>query len=539
MPSKYQPVASEDVELESHLDAPLLDLDPLEDDATSSNANGIFHAQAEPVPSYRFSRWGVHSPKRIVILVSIIKFVVVFSGMLLMLPTARLIEDMFCHIHYKDTSTDIIDEMKCKVDEVQSQLGYLFGWTGLITSLVGLVVAFPYGTMSDKIGRKPTLMFSWVGIAVCYLFAPFSIKAFQGSLRDRPYMLVLGGFFQIFGGGIPVLMSTLYSIAADVSTEENKAKHFLWSAFGATAGGISGPAVAGILMNKYGPWLPIYLVLIFVPIVMGILVLLPETLTINVKKQQAGKKSPSTLKEHISHGVKDLKHSLNMLKNVSVAMILITFFIQTARYTAYTTTMSQYISKHFKWKMADVSLILSPLGILDLTILAGLPKVGDRLMSSPRFRMTAFGKDLFLTRVSTVMLVFGAFWQGLSHNVGMFFFGVFIETWGAATGPLARATVTHYVQPEYTARLYALIGMIEVIGSFIAGPVLAWFFDLGLKKKGIWIGLPWFYVSFLCAVALAALYLAKPPVKRAREDVVDNEGYETDDYMPDDPLRLR
>ncbi|KAH7192191.1 major facilitator superfamily domain-containing protein [Fusarium flagelliforme] len=539
MPSKYQPVASEDVELESHLDAPLLDLDPLEDDATSSNANGIFHAQAEPVPSYRFSRWGVHSPKRIVILVSIIKFVVVFSGMLLMLPTARLIEDMFCHIHYKDTSTDIIDEMKCKVDEVQSQLGYLFGWTGLITSLVGLVVAFPYGTMSDKIGRKPTLMFSWVGIAVCYLFAPFSIKAFQGSLRDRPYMLVLGGFFQIFGGGIPVLMSTLYSIAADVSTEENKAKHFLWSAFGATAGGISGPAVAGILMNKYGPWLPIYLVLIFVPIVMGILVLLPETLTINVKKQQAGKKSPSTLKEHISHGVKDLKHSLNMLKNVSVAMILITFFIQTARYTAYTTTMSQYISKHFKWKMADVSLILSPLGILDLTILAGLPKVGDRLMSSPRFRMTAFGKDLFLTRVSTVMLVFGAFWQGLSHNVGMFFFGVFIETWGAATGPLARATVTHYVQPEYTARLYALIGMIEVIGSFIAGPVLAWFFDLGLKKKGIWIGLPWFYVSFLCAVALAALYLVKPPVKRAREDVVDNEGYETDDYMPDDPLRLR
>jgi len=334
-------------------------------------------------------------------------------------------------------------------------------------------------------------------------------------------------------------VSDLILLVLPLTNTFSRAKHFLWSAFGATAGGISGPVIAGILMKKYGPWLPIYLVvLIFVPIVMGILIHLPETLKVNVKKQ-AGKKSPSTLKEHVSHGIKDLKHSLNMLKNVSVAMILITFFIQTARYTAYTTTMSQYISKHFKWKMADVSLILSPLGILDLTILAGLPKVGDKLMSSPRFRMTAFGKDLFLTRVSTVMLILGAFWQGLSHSVTMFFFGVFIETWGAATGPLARATVTHYVQPEYTARLYALIGMIEVIGSFIAGPVLAWCFDLGLKKKGIWIGLPWFYVSFLCAVALAALYAVKPPVKRAREDVVDNEGYETDDYMPDDPLRLR
>jgi MFS-type transporter involved in bile tolerance (Atg22 family) len=273
---------------------------------------------------------------------------------------------------------------------------------------------------------------------------------------------------------------------------------------------------------------------------MGILVLLPETLAVNLKKQQAqsGKKAPSTLKEHISHGIKDLRYSLNMLKNVSVAMILITFFIQNARFAAYTTTMSQYISKHFKWKMADVSLILSPMGILDLAILAGLPRFGDTLMS-PRFRMTAFGKDLFLTRISTLMLVLGAFWQGLSPNAVMFFLGLFIETFGAATSPLARATVTHYVQPEYTARLYALIGMIEVIGSFIGGPVLAWCFDQGLKRKGIWIGLPWFYISFLCFIALVGLYFVKPPKKRTREEVVDNEGYETDDYMPDDPLRLR
>jgi hypothetical protein len=135
MPTKYRPVSSEDVELESHFDAPLLDLEPLEDDAL--NDNDTFHSHTEPVPSYRFSRWGVRSPKRIVILISFIKFAVVFSGMLLLLPTARLVEDMFCHIHYEDTSVDIIDEMKCKVDEVQSQLGYLYGWNSLITSLIG------------------------------------------------------------------------------------------------------------------------------------------------------------------------------------------------------------------------------------------------------------------------------------------------------------------------------------------------------------------------------------------------------------------
>lgn len=83
-------------------------------------------------------------------------------------------------------------------------------------------MAFPYGMMSDKIGRKPTVLFSWAGIAVCFLFAPFSIKAFQGELREKPYLLIMGGFFQIFGGGVPVMLSTLYSIAADVSSEEDK-----------------------------------------------------------------------------------------------------------------------------------------------------------------------------------------------------------------------------------------------------------------------------------------------------------------------------
>jgi MFS-type transporter involved in bile tolerance (Atg22 family) len=293
-------------------------------------------------------------------------------------------------------------------------------------------------------------------------------------------------------------------------------------------------------MNKYGPWLPIYLVLLTVPIIVGILFFLPETLTVNLKnkKAQGSKNAPTTFKEHMSHGLNDLKQSLKILKDPSVAMIMVTFFVQDARYTAYTTTMSQYISKHFKWKMAEVSLILSPLGILNLLILAGLPRV-SAILISPRFRMTAFGKDLFLTRISTGILVLGSFWQGLSHNIVMFFLGLFIGTFGAADSPLARATVTHYVQPEFTARLYALITIIQVVGSFIGGPVLAWFFDQGLKRKGIWMGLPWFYVSFLCSLAWIALFFVKPPKKRSREESTDNEGYETDDYMPDDPLRLR
>lgn len=292
-------------------------------------------------------------------------------------------------------------------------------------------------------------------------------------------------------------------------------------------------------MQAYGPWVPISIVFASFPVVFIAIMLLPETLTINLKSQRAEADDPAlrTFKQHMTHGLNELAYSLKMLENTSVLLVLVTFFVQNARFTAYTTTLGQYVSKSFGWKLAETSLLLSPLGILNLVVLGVLPKI-SQILVSPRFRMSPFGKDLFLTKISTCILVVGAIVQGFAHNVVLFLFGLFISTFGAADSPLARATVTHYVAPEYTSRLYALIGMIEVIGSFIGGPVLAWCFDMGMRNKGPWMGLPWFYVSFLCCLAWTALLFVKPPRKNSPEERRDSIIDEAEDFLPDDPLRL-
>lgn len=137
MPPYQTPAVELEPEPEYAPDVPLLDLESpgLNDD---DDAAGSIHSHAEPAPNYRFSRWGIHSPRRIVVLVALIKFSVVLSGMLLFLPFARILEDMMCHVHYQDTSLDMIDEMKCKVDEVQARLGYFYGWNSLLSSIVGM-----------------------------------------------------------------------------------------------------------------------------------------------------------------------------------------------------------------------------------------------------------------------------------------------------------------------------------------------------------------------------------------------------------------
>lgn len=85
-----------------------------------------------------------------------------------------------------------------------------------------LIVAFPYGMLSDRIGRKPTLLISYTGIFISFSFAPLLLGPWKQVIRDNPYVLLWGNVWILFGGGVPVLLATLYSIAADVSTEQEK-----------------------------------------------------------------------------------------------------------------------------------------------------------------------------------------------------------------------------------------------------------------------------------------------------------------------------
>lgn len=87
---------------------------------------------------------------------------------------------------------------------------------------LALLVTFPYGMLADRIGRKPTAVFAYVGLAISFSFTPLLFGEFQNTLRRNPYILMTGSLWVLLGGGVPVLLNTLYAIAADVSTEEQK-----------------------------------------------------------------------------------------------------------------------------------------------------------------------------------------------------------------------------------------------------------------------------------------------------------------------------
>lgn len=267
-------------------------------------------------------------------------------------------------------------------------------------------------------------------------------------------------------------------------------------------------------MEKYGPWIPIWVSICCMPFIFLSFGFLPETLPVDRRKKGGDIEiSIGSIKTRVGAALIEFRKALALFTNPNIPLILLTFLFQAARYTAYTSTILQYVSKHFGWRLAQTSFLLSPFGLLNLIVLAVLPRISTLLMSH-RFGYSSFNKDLLLTRYSTVLLFVGAVIEGFSHNIVLFIIGLFIETFGAAVSPLARATITHYVDPEHTSTLYALISTIEIFGTFIGGPALAWCFDQGLQRKGLWIGMPWFYIALLCFIAWTGLFFVQsPPVK--------------------------
>jgi hypothetical protein len=77
-------------------------------------------------------------------------FTITTSGMLVLIPIFRLMEDAVCHLYYEKGMPEPIEERLCKVDGVQKRLAYLGGLSAMISSIVGMVATLPYGVLADR-----------------------------------------------------------------------------------------------------------------------------------------------------------------------------------------------------------------------------------------------------------------------------------------------------------------------------------------------------------------------------------------------------
>ncbi len=109
------------------------------------------------------------------------------------------------------------------------------GILGALYSLLQFIAAPMWGSLSDRIGRKPVLLISLTGLAISYV-----LWFFSGSFTLLIIARIIGG---IMGGNI----STATAVVADITTAENRSKGMATIGIAFALGFVVGPAIGGIL----------------------------------------------------------------------------------------------------------------------------------------------------------------------------------------------------------------------------------------------------------------------------------------------------
>ena len=353
-------------------------------------------------------------------------------------------------------------------------------WVGILTSayaLCAFLAAPALGALSDRVGRRPVLLFSVLGSAV-----GFVVFGIAGSL----WMLLLGRIIDGLTGGN---ISTIYAYLADITPGEHRASRFGLAGAISGAGFMIGPAIGGLLA-RYGLSAPVFVAagVALAAAALGFF-LLPESLAAEHRSS------------HFSLAdIHPLRKITEALARPGLRAILLLVLAMTIPMAGFQSNMSVFGLDVLGWGPTTIGLFMFGVGVLDIVVQGGLvrflsPRIGERNV-----------------------VVIGLIGQGVGYlvlaivssftSVWLFVFGglLFAASEGG-TGPALSGLASRSVSPREQGWL---MGGVQSMNSAarVIGPLLA-----GALYSGVGRGAPyWFGLAVIVGIAVFGrdLLFAKP-----------------------------
>jgi multidrug resistance protein len=218
--------------------------------------------------------------------------------------------------------------------------GELYGASGLEIgmvmasySLMQFLFAPWWGHLSDRIGRRPVLLFSTAGAVAAYLMFAWATR-FQGMTA---FWLIIAS--RVFAGIAGANITVAQAYIADITPPENRSKRMglIGMAFG--LGFILGPYIGGKSMKLLGDAGPGWVAagLCAVNFILTLLIL-PESWT------------PSA--EHVPNRPR-LAQWKHVMARPTVGVLVVIFFFATFCFTCFELTLGLTIAKNFGLNLKD------------------------------------------------------------------------------------------------------------------------------------------------------------------------------------------
>jgi multidrug resistance protein len=321
-------------------------------------------------------------------------------------------------------------------------------------SVAQMVFAPILGRISDKVGRKPVIVFSLIGTAV---------GSFVTGAAGALWVLFLG---RILDGASGASVAVAQGAVADIAPPEQRARlmGMLGAAFG--VGFVVGPALGG-LAALGGPHVPFYLAGSIAAVnAVAAMIRLPET-------------KPDT--SHITE-----KHQRGTALSPALKRFALVGFLSMLGFAGFEATFSIWGEKQFGFTEGSASIVFVFVGVTLVAVQGGLIGPLTQRLGSRK-----------LLRIGLSLVAVGLLLLGLSNTWPLLFVALFLLSLGQGmSGPSGSALVAELAPVE---RRGEAIGYQQSTAAFgrVAGPVMA-----GALFDHVGISAPFFVsgVLILCAV---------------------------------------
>ena len=321
-------------------------------------------------------------------------------------------------------------------------------------SVAQMVFAPILGRISDKVGRKPVIVFSLIGTAV---------GSFVTGAAGALWVLFLG---RILDGASGASVAVAQGAVADIAPPEQRARlmGMLGAAFG--VGFVVGPALGG-LAALGGPHVPFYLAGSIAAVnAVAAMIRLPET-------------KPDT--SHITE-----KSQRGTALSPALKRFALVGFLSMLGFAGFEATFSIWGQKQFGFTEGSASIVFVFVGVTLVAVQGGLIGPLTQRLGSRK-----------LLRIGLSLVAVGLLLLGISNTWPLLFVALFLLSLGQGmSGPSGSALVAELAPVE---RRGEAIGYQQSTAAFgrVAGPVMA-----GALFDHVGISAPFFVsgVLILCAV---------------------------------------
>jgi multidrug resistance protein len=347
--------------------------------------------------------------------------------------------------------------------------GFTVGLLGTVYSLMQFLVAPICGRWSDRIGRRPIILFGLLASCLAYV-----ALGLANSLALIFAARILGG---VAGGNIP----TAQAYIADITTPENRAKGMglVGAAFG--LGFIFGPAIGGIL-TRFGTSAPMWCAaaLCFGNFVAAFF-LLPETRHAD--------------HDRVSIGRLDLFRRAR--RHAGLVPLLLVFFLVSMAFSGFEATFALFTERRFGFTAATIGFVFAFIGVVLATVngvLVGrvVPRVGERRVIP--IAIACIGLGIFLVPLAFTVPVLLAACGVMALGMGF-------------NNPALTSVISRLSDPSEQGGMLGLAQSLSALGRIVGPAWGGYLFD----RAGTTV--PYLSAAAIMTVALA---LAVAGVRRAR-----------------------